>query len=262
MNRAAAPLAGRAILVTRPAGQADGLAARIAELGGQPVLFPALEIAPPSDPRRLSQVIGRLRDYDLIIFVSPTAVERAWPFIRERHGDWPHGFSLAAVGQGSARMLARFGARQVLVPETGADSESLLELDALGDLTGRQVLIVRGEGGRELLAETLRRRGARVEYAECYRRQRPRADVSSLLASWRRGGIDAVTVTSGEILANLVAMLGEAGRDLLVATPLFVLHQRLAEAAKSRGLARIITTPPGEEGLVAGLVDWFTMRHD
>lgn len=261
MNANARPLTGRAILVTRPIEQAGGLAAHIAALGGTPVSFPALEIAPPSAPEKLAASLDRLRQYSVIFFVSPTAVERAWPLLLARHPDWPQGFQLAAVGQGSARALARFGAQDVLVPADGADSASLLRLPALQAMNGQRVLVVRGEGGRDELADTLRRRGAEVDYAECYRRRRPVADAAPLLASWRQGGIDAVTVTSAELLANLIAMLGPAGRERLAATPLFVLHERIAEAARAAGLTRVITTAPGEEGLIAGLVDW-AARHD
>ncbi len=255
-------LAGRGILITRPAVQADGLAARIEGLGGSAVLFPAMVITPPENTIALAHVIGNLRDYNLIIFISPTSVEQAWPFIRERHGDWPRGFALAAVGQGTARMLARYETSHVLVPEQGAGSESLLGLDALHDVAGKRILIVRGEGGRELLADTLRQRGAEIDYAEAYRRVKPAVDPASLLALWRRGGIQAVTVTSREILANLFDLLGEDGALLLRATPLFALHERIADAARARGVATVITTAPGDDGLVSGLLDWFNARHD
>jgi uroporphyrinogen-III synthase len=256
------PLAGRGILITRPAGQADGLAARIEALGGRPILFPAMIIAPPENISTLAHLVGNLRHYQLIIFISPTSVEQAMPFIRERHGSWPHGFTLAAVGQGTARVLAKYGASHVLTPETGADSESLLELDALREVAGKRILIVRGEGGRERLAETLRLRGATVDYAEAYRRLKPDFAPQFLLKLWQSGDVQAVTVTSREVLANLFDLLGEAGVALLRITPLFAMHERIAEAARERGINTVITTVPGDEGLVAGLQDWFNGRHD
>lgn len=256
------PLAGQSVLVTRPAEQAPGLATRIEQLGGRAILFPCLAIEPPLNMSTLAHVIGGLRDYDLIIFISPTAVERAWPVILERHGNWPRGFDLAAVGQGTARMLSGFGAQHVRVPEVGADSEHLLALDAMQDVAGKRILIVRGEGGREALAETLRARGAHVDYAEAYRRVRPEVDPDSLLRLWRQGGIQAVTVTSREILANLFDLLGDGGKELVEATPMFVLHERIAEDARSRRVKTVVTTPPGEDGLVSALTDWFNAPHD
>lgn len=251
------PLRGVGVLVTRPRQQAEALMAAIQAAGGTAIDFPALEIVPPADPHALAGRIGRLRDFDLIVFVSPTSVESAWPHILARHGDWPGGFALAAVGQGSARVIREFGGQHVIAPETGADSESLLALPQLQQVAGKRILIFRGEGGRELLAETLRRRGAEVEYAECYRRQRPSLDPAPVLRLWQAGGVQAVTVTSSEILANLVEMLGAEGRGLLQRTPLFVIHERIAAAAHRHGLDQVIVTAPGDDGLMQALMERF-----
>lgn len=254
------PLAGMGILVTRPRDLAAGLMQGIAQLGGDPVAFPAVDIAPPADPEVLRSRLDTLPDYRLAIFVSPTAVARALPAILQRHGAWPAATRVAAVGQGTARALERHGVGPVLRAADGADSEHLLALPELADMVGARVLILRGEGGRELLAETLSRRGARVDYAECYRRLLPGADPAPLLARWRAGGIQAVTVTSAELLDNLFRALGEEGAALLRATPLFAPHPRIAEAARDQGVATAIATEPGDAGLLAGLTEWFA--HD
>lgn len=252
-----APLAGIGILVTRPLELAAGLMDGIAALGGTPVSFPAVDIAPPADPAALDARIAELPACRLAIFVSPTAVARALPAVLARHGAWPAATRLAAVGEGSARALRKRGMGSVLRASDGADSEHLLALPELRAVAGQRVLIFRGEGGRELLAQTLAARGAEVAYAECYRRQPPAADPAPLLARWRAGGIQAVTVTSSELLDNLLAVLGEAGAALLRATPLFVPHPRIAEAARARGVATAIATSPGDAGLLAGLTEWF-----
>lgn len=260
MNKAGR-LRGVGVLVTRPRDQAEALLDAIQAEGGTAIAVPAVEIVPPADIHALSGQIGRLREFDLLVFVSPTSVQQAWPLVLARHGDWPHGFSLAAVGQGSARMLKGFGAKQVLAPEAGSDSESLLALPELQAMAGKRVLIFRGEGGRELLAETLRRRGAVVEYAECYRRARPSIDPGPVLALWAEGGVQAVTVTSSEILANLVEMLGVEGLARLRETPVFVIHERIAATARQLGLEQVIVTAPGDEGLLAALLERFD-RHE
>src|SRR6185295_12379471 len=100
----------------------------------------------------------------------------------------------------------------VIAPQSGADSEALLAAPELADVTGKRVLIVRGEGGRALLGNMLAARGATVNYAECYRRVRPVADAAPLIADWQRGLIHAVTVSSAEGLDNLLAMTGSEGR--------------------------------------------------
>jgi uroporphyrinogen-III synthase len=119
------------------------------------------------------------------------------------------------------------------------------------------VVIFRGAGGREALAETLRARGATVEYAECYRRVRPEFDAAPLLEAWARKGVDAVTVTSSEGLRNFADMIGPAGRERLPATPLFVPHPRIAEAAHELGVRKVIVTGPGDDGMLTGLTAYF-----
>lgn len=257
----AAPLAGRGVLVTRPRDQAGDLAGRIVAAGGRPILFPAIEIAPPSDPAALDAVLGELPDFGLVVFVSPTAVQRAWPLLAAKLADWPRGRRLAAVGAATARALRERGVGEVIIPAAGEDSEALLATPAFAEVARGKVLIVRGEGGREALAESLRRCGARVSYAQCYRRSPPAADPVPLIEAWRRGEVQAVTLTSREALVNLVDLLGPEGMRLLCATPLFTFHARIAEAARARGIMRVVTTPPGDAGLVAGLIDWFADEH-
>ncbi|MFZ5484837.1 MAG: uroporphyrinogen-III synthase [Pseudomonadota bacterium] len=262
MSPARGDLAGRGVLVTRPAGQAGPLARRITEAGGRPVLFPSLEIVPPSDPAAFERALARLPTCQHAVFVSPTCVALAWPAIHARHGGWPTGVAAAAVGHATARALAEVGVTGVRVSAEGADSEHLLALPEFTQVAGEQVIIFRGEGGRELIADTLRQRGAEVTYAECYRRVCPEVDASPLRAEWRAGGIAAVTVTSREIFAHLVRLLGPEGADLLRATPLFAPHPRIVDAARAWGVAHAVTTAPGDAGLVAGLRDWFNPGHD
>jgi uroporphyrinogen-III synthase len=120
------------------------------------------------------------------------------------------------------------------------------------------VVIFRGDGGRELLADELAARGALVEYATCYRRSRPDSDPAPLVAAWERDGLHAVTVTSSEGVRNLCGMVGTAGRALLAKTPLFVTHPRIGQAAREAGLSIVVVAPePGDEGLLAALVEHF-----
>lgn len=255
----AAPLAGRGILVTRPAHQAQELSRLIGEAGGRAMLFPVIEIVDLDDLQPLLAVIGRLEQFDLAIFISPNAVDKAMNLIASR-GSLPPGLKVAAVGQGSARELKRFGVAGVIAPRGRFDSEALLELPELHDIAGRRVVIFRGEGGRELLGDTLRARGAELTYAECYRRGRPSADAAALLRAWARGEVDAVTVTSGEGLHNLFDLLGKLGQQWLRKTPLFAPHPRIAQVARELGIANVITTGPGDEGLFAGLGEYFSAQ--
>jgi len=254
------PLEGRGIVVTRPREQAHGLAQRITQSGGVVFPVPAIEIADVQDPERLLSLIDRLDAFDLAIFVSPTAVAKATKLIRQRRGDraWPARLAVAAIGGGSRRALEQFGFDTVLAPSVHADSEALLDMAELSSMSGRQVVIFRGDGGRELLGEGLRARGAEVTYAECYRRGRPQTDCAPLLMAWARGEVHAVTVSSGEGLANLHEMLGERGQHWLRSTPLFVPHARILRSAEQLGIRELRVAGTSDEAVVHALVAYFS----
>jgi uroporphyrinogen-III synthase len=251
-----AALAGRRVVVTRPARQTAHLAALIRAAGGEPLLFPALEILDAADLQPVIALIERLDAFDLAVFISANAVNKALDLVRARR-DWPAGLRVATVGRGSERELQRYGFAAVIAPAERFDSEGLLDLPELKHMQGKRVVIFRGEGGRELLGAALTARGAMVEYAECYRRGRPNADPAPLLAWCARRELDAFTVTSSEGLANLHHLLGEAGRQCLNETPLFAPHERIAAAARALGVQTVVLTDPGDEGLVAGLAAFF-----
>ena len=247
-------LAGRTVLVTRPGPQAAALAQAIEEAGGAAFVFPALAIeALPADA--LATSLMQLRDADIAIFISPNAAQFGMTTIHAE-GGLPAAVEVFAVGPGTARALQAQGVSGVLTPD-GQDSEALLALPQLQAVAGKRVVIVRGVGGRPLLADTLAARGAEVHFMECYRRVRPQTDAAPLLARWQAGGIDAVTATSAETLDNLSILLGEAGRPLLLHTPLFAPHEKIADAARRFGIAQVVATPGGDAGLVEGLINWF-----
>ena len=249
-------LAGRHVVVTRPAGQAAHLAEALINLGARPVLFPVLAIFDIEDPAPLQGAALRLDGVDWMAFVSPNAVEKTLNAILTLR-PWPAGLRVATVGKSSEQALAKHGVTDVVAPRERFDSEALLELPELQQMAGKCVMIFRGDGGRELLGDTLRQRGASVEYVTCYRRGRPALDPAPLLKLWSEGRLDAVTVTSSEGLRNLVDMVGKLGQTWLKKTPLFVPHQRIAGVARAIGCREVILTGPGDDGLLAGLLEYF-----
>jgi len=259
MSAAAASLAGRGILITRPAHQAGNLAMLIRAEGGNPVIFPTLEILDPADPRPLFDAIDRLETYDLAIFISPNAVTRVMSRMAGRRA-WPAGLRVAAIGKGGVSELERHGIRGVIVPQRGFDSERLLEMPQLQAVSGQRVLILRGDGGRELLGDTLAARGAQVDYISCYRRARPQTDPAPLLQVWAQHGVHATVATSSEGLRNLFVMLGKSGEPLLQHTPLLVPHPRIAAVARELGCREVVETAAGDEGLIAGLLQQFAAK--
>ncbi|HWA36884.1 MAG TPA: uroporphyrinogen-III synthase, partial [Burkholderiales bacterium] len=143
----------------------------------------------------------------------------------------------------------------------GADTEALLDLPALRQPSGRRILIVCGEGGRQVLGDALRARGAIVERAELYRRALPLADPSALLGAWDAGRVHAVTVSSAEGVGNLFRLLGDAGAARLRETPLFVPHPRVAEAARERGVREtVVTGGAADAEMLARLVAYFAIH--
>jgi uroporphyrinogen-III synthase len=217
--------------------------------------YPAIEIQAVEGPA-LDAAIAALAAFDVAIFISRNAVEHGLARVRA-HRAWPAGVAVAAVGAGTRRALEAEGIADVVAPEGRADTEALLEQPLFGAAAGRRILIFRGKGGRELLASTLRERGATVEYAECYRRVRPATDMQPLIGEWARGAVDAATVSSGEALANFAALLGKAGLGFLAATPLFVPHARVGDEARLLGLGPVEVAGPGDKEMLAALVAYF-----
>ena len=253
------PLSGKGIVVTRPAHQAAHLAELIRAAGGRAILFPVIEIVEVEDLQPLLALIDRLDEFDLAIFISPNAVNKAMNLIKARRA-LPTHLQLAAIGRSGVRELRHFGVPTVIAPAARFDSEALLELPALRDVAGKRIVIFRGDGGRELLGDTLTARGAAIEYAECYRRGRPQLDATPLLKAWARNEVHAITGSSSEGLRNLYDLVGKLGQSWLKKTPLFVPHPRIEQAARELGLATVVLTAQGDEGLVQGLEQWFAVH--
>lgn len=226
-------LAGWRVLVTRPVAQAGPLCEQLAAAGAEPVPFPVMTIR-FLDPVRWP---APLESFDHALFVSANAVAA---FCAQAGGQpWPAGVKTLAIGRRTATAMAAAGIPVDLAAPSPFTSEALLALPDLQRLTDCSIVILRGRGGRELIPDTLRARGARVEAVELYARDLPEVDATPLLQRWRKHGMDAVLVTSNAILDNLLTLLGERGRELLRRTPLIVPSERTRAYASSRGCERI-----------------------
>ena len=238
------PLRGRGVVVTRPVAQAEGLCRAIEAAGGRAIRFPALEIQPlDAAPRKLDDA------YDLRIYVSANAVRFGPPETAAPP-------DLLAVGPATRRALEARGLRVCEAPRLPYDSEALLALPRLRRVRGQRILIVRGEGGRERLADVLRRRGACVDYAQVYRRVVPEGDDAALAAEWTRGHIHAVTVASVATLENLLRMLGTECRTRLRGTPMVVASGRVLQKARALGFVQPIVTAadPGDRAMTQAVI--------
>jgi uroporphyrinogen-III synthase len=249
------PLSGCGIAITRPLDQAQSLAAMVRQAGGEPILFPLLEIAPVQDFRTFDRIADQLEKFDWAIFISSNAVQHGMSRLLARHIAIPASLRCAAVGPMTAAQLADFGVLEVLTPTDRFDSESLLNLPEMRAVTGKRCVIFRGIGGRDLLAQTLRERGATVEFAECYRRVNPNRDAGELTQLWQNGCLQTMVVTSSEALRNLLNLTG-SDTAWLKSIPLLVNHPRIAEAAGKHGLRAITASAPGDAGMLEALINW------
>ena len=252
-----------AVIITRPLAQAGALAQRVAALGREVEVLPLLEIAPLADPAPLLAALARLDRYAMVAFVSPNAIDAAFAHIKQ----WPAGVTAAVVGEGSRAALVALGVPDIVSPADSAhsDSEHLLQTLDLPALAGKPVLIIRGENGRELMADGLRAAGALVDVVPAYRRSVPpltpelAATLKRLLArqnDW--------IITSSEALRGLCELLAKVDlqhtdamqHNSVVAMQqqhLIVPHARIAETANNLGFSKLTLTGSGDERLLAAL---------
>jgi len=248
------------VVITRPRAQADRLARAAAALGRKVVVLPLLEIFPLADDTRLKAALAGLPAYALVAFVSPNAIDAAFAHIAR----WPAGVAIAVLGEGSRAALAQHGVgghnAEIVSPPDPArsDSENLLRALDLAALNGKRVLIVRGESGRELMAEGLRAAGALVTTVAAYRRCVPRLtpELAATLLSLLAQENDWI-ITSSEALRGLLALVAQLEPQDAVAKMqqqhLIVPHARIAETARTLGLSRLTLTGSGDARLLAAL---------
>lgn len=250
----ARPLEGMSVLVTRPAPQGEKLVAAIREAGGTALAFPLLEIRELDRDPSVDAVFDRLDGFDIAIFISANAVRAALGRWRERGSAWPATLMCLAIGSATAQALAREG-----IAATSAAvamiSEELLALDALAQVAGRRIVIFKGAGGRDLLATSLRARGAHVSECGLYRRVAPATPPAELARQLAHNGVDTVLISSGEGLSNLLGLLGGdlagtmAGRITLV-----VPGERVAQLARASGFMRLeVASNATDEAMLAVL---------
>lgn len=243
-------LAGIGVLVTRPEHQAEDLAAAIEQLGGTAIRFATLEIH-ARDAATVSAAAARLPHPDIVIFVSSNAVRYGMHVVGDAR--------IAVIGPATAAAVAAAGRHVDIAAAAGFDSETLLQAPELTNLAGKTITIVRGQDGRELLATTLRERGAAVNYLCAYERvaaTHTSAEIEALLARWQAGGIAVVTALSVASFEQLVAALPAAAQRLLARTPLVTPAARVLKQADNQfpGLPVVLADGPDTAAMVRAIV--------
>ena len=247
------PLAGQRVIVTRPEHQAEPLCRRLSELGADVCRWPLLQIEAidTAEPgyQALKNIFLDLDNYHSVIFVSANAARFGHDWIDQYWPQLPLGINWLAVGSATAGELQRLGI-DCQAAQGKMDSEALLALAQLQRVDGERVLICRGQGGRDKLAQTLIQRGARVELAELYRRRSPSYSAAEIESIIYKSSASAMLVSSGEALSNLISLnqSSTASGNRLADTLLVVPSQRVAELAKQNNFNHIRVAANATDG--------------
>lgn len=254
-------LANIGIAITRPVNQATKLTRLIQEAGGSTIPFPLIKIVALDDYSELQNTIANISNVDWLLFISTNAVQNGMPHLVEQ--GLPDTIRFAAIGPNTAEALGNFGIKEVLIPSSHQadgdtnkvrfDSESLLLLPEMHDMHGKKVMIVRGIGGREVLANTLKSRGAEVAFAECYRRINPQTNCDILVEAYANQRLQSIIITSSEAMRHLLYLADQA--DWLNNITICVNHARIAEQVEHMGLNVVVADSPGDEAMVQLLIN-------
>jgi len=253
-------LKGKRILITRARSQALSLSQRIESLGGEVVEFPTIEIKPPASYESLDEAIKQITSYDWLIFTSVNGVEQFLSRFEKLGKNIANlaGIEVGAIGPETAKRLTAAQIRLSLVPKQ-YQAEGILEELLSKNLFGKRVLIPRAAKARDILPETLRQRGARVEVVEAYQTVPPQTDVAAVHKLLRDGKIDVITFTSSSTATNFAAMLHDHDLPRLLSRMVIAcigpITKKTVEdlGMRSEIVSEEFTIP----GLVNAMVDYF-----
>ncbi len=248
------------ILVTRPFHLATGLAQKIKAMGDIAERFPVIEIKKTPHQATLQSAIDQLDTQDIAIFISQSAVQFGMPVIKTR---WPilPDIRFAAIGAGTARALRQLGIHPVLFPPVPPyESESLIAMPIFQatQICGKKIVIFRGNGGRELLSQTLSARGALVQIIEVYQRCLPALDslMVEKIESWCNTPFHVIITTSADSLYNLVQLLGNTV-DKFTEIPLVVVGERMQKLAKELSFKNPIVATSADDASIINVLKMF-----
>lgn len=253
-----AGLKGVRVIVTRPRHQCDRLIAMLAQRGAYARCLPVVEIQAPPDVGAAIKALSHLSRFDRVIFTSANAVGGALSLEPDlpRASGFPE---VAAVGPATRRVLEQAGIPVAITPETEFSSEGLLRHPRLvaSAIRGKRILIVKGSGGRRLLADGLEAAGASVVSVDVYRRSRPEGKISELLVE-PLTAFDLIVLTSGTAVEHLLEIASEAEKRQILAMPMLVPSERIARIARDLGAqqAPFVAGGPEDEALLRGVESW------
>lgn len=246
-------LQGQSIVVTRPKHQAAAIIGHLQKRGAEVINFPLLAITEPQNAALSQKQLSSIFQYDFLIFTSPNAVEKAFKKIS---ASMISQANVAAVGKKTAEMLKHYGVNVAIVPEKNFNSEALLACRALQSVQTANIAIIRGEGGRELLRDTLLRRGAQVDYIDVYRRICPAENLLPLVKFQQQGSIDIIILTSVESLQHFFRL--GAGLAWVNQVTLLVGSERIREHVRHTSHVGnvLVAADPSDGSIIQCLMSW------
>jgi len=231
-----APLKGLRVLNTRPYEQGLQLSAAINALGGIAIEFPAIAIQ-PTEHLWLKR-LPALENVHQAIFISTNAVNCFYEALQKHDIHWPNTINTLAIGNATAHALKNWNTSINSVPSR-ADSEHLLKLEALHDVKNQTIILVKGEGGRVEIAETLAERGANLIALSVYQRTLPKPSPQKTRALWHDDAVDIILITSEQSAENIFTLFGKDANDWLCNKPWIVISERIALALSKLGIKAI-----------------------
>lgn len=250
-----------ACLVTRPRHQNQTLVTLLDQVGWDSIIFPTIEIQPSLSETLQQQLPRRIASFDIALFVSRNAVD--FTFKHLSAPDLPPALQLGVIGKGSWQALQRYGVACSIIPTTDFNSEGLLASPALQQVAGKRILILRGQQGRNLLGDTLRERGAVVEYQEVYRRMAAQYPKHYLEHETAGHFPQLAIFTSAEGLRNALQIVSTQMAERLRHIPWLLISERMRETAANLGhnADTIIAVSASDEGIVEAIQGWQQTRN-
>ncbi|EMF4672400.1 uroporphyrinogen-III synthase [Providencia stuartii] len=227
------------ILVTRPEPAGSELVAAIKAKGAEAFALPLIQVGPGAELDLLGSRLQQLTQNDLVFLLSKNAVWYADLTLKQAGRNWSDKLSYYGIGRSTGQYFEALTSKMIRWPEHGETSEALLSLPELQFLEGKRALLLRGNGGRELLASTLRSRGAQVEYCECYTRHPVLYDKAEFNQQWVNKGITDIVISSGQMLALLNELIAENTKAWWFNRRLLVVSERIADQARQIGWQQV-----------------------
>jgi len=246
---------GLRVLNTRPAHQSQHLTEKLIAWGAQAISFPTIEIKTSDACQNKHNIHNTISEYDIALFVSQNAVQHAFKVIDAKH--LPAVLKIGVIGKGSLESLSRFGIKANDMPNKTYNSEGLLSSELLNNVNEKNIIIFRGQAGRNLLGDTLQERGAKVTYCEVYQRRIPDINLDDYAQAFKHK-LNIALFTSSEGLLNAFKMLKPIDADKLLQTPWLLISERMKKTAYDLGHNSdiIIAQQASDDGIMSTLKQW------